>query len=170
MRVAVGMGHERRGMTLLEVLLAMAIALFSLVAISQLFNSATDQAIEIQFKSRATRLAQSKLAEFTTGIYSLSSGGSGTFDEEPEWSWTAEAQAPTDLAVTNASLYLLTVTVSRESPQGHIETKLSQYVIDPKLKGTINPSSASGSSGSSGSGSSGTSPSATTTTPTGASP
>lgn len=128
----------RQGMTLLEVLLALAIFLFSLVAISQLFNLATDQAAQVQLESRATRLAQSKLAEYTAGVISLSTGGnnSGTFEDdmEPDWSWQATVQ-PDGSA---QGLYLVSITVSRDSPsQGHFETSLTQYVLDPTIKGNI---------------------------------
>lgn len=121
-------------MTLLEVLLALAIFLFSLVAISSLFNTATDQAVEIRYRSRATRLAQSKLNEYVAGVRSLQSGGSGNFDEEPEWEWKAEITADS----TAKNLYRVTVTVSRDTTtKGRVETSLSQYVFDPKSKGSI---------------------------------
>jgi len=126
----------RQGMTLLEVLLALAIFLFSLVAISQLFNTATSQANEVMLRSRATRLAQSKMAEFTSGVLRLESGGSGSFEEdsEPDWNWDATSQSDGSAN----GLYLVTITVSRESPSlGHIETSLTQYVLDPRVKGNI---------------------------------
>lgn len=134
---------RRDGMTLLEVLLALAIFLFSLVAISQLFNTATDQASEIQWRSRAARLAQSKLNEYVSGVRSLSATGSGTFDpEEPDWNWTATSLADDS---TNG-LYKVTITVSRDLKGKHIETSLSQYILDPKVKGGFSPPASSGSS------------------------
>ena len=54
--------------TLLEVLGATAIFLMSIVAIGELMSSSTDQALEVQFRSRATRLCQSKLNEFAAGV------------------------------------------------------------------------------------------------------
>lgn len=126
---------QRSGMTLLEVILALAIFLFSLVAISQLFTTATNQAEEIAFQSRATRLAQSKLGEYIAGVLSLSSNPGSTFDEEPEWEWSSDIQADG----TAAELYLVTVHVSRNSNRGRIETSLSQYVFNPRAKGNISP-------------------------------
>jgi len=147
MRLAPRSAVPRRGMTLLEVLLAMAIFLFSLAAISQLFNSASDQATEIQAMSRATRLAQSKMSEFTAGVISLQSAGSGSFDEEPEWDWSADIQSNSSAV----NLYTVTITVSRSSGKGKMETSLTQYILDPKMKGTCAASSSSSSSSSSGS-------------------
>lgn len=152
MRMPILSRPRRRGMTLLEVLMALAIFLFSLLAISQLFNSASDQALGIQAKSRSTRLAQSKMAEFSAGVVSLQTGGSGTFDEEPEWSWNADIQQDG----TAQGLYIVTITVSRGTGKGRNETSLTQYVLDPKTKGTIGTSSSSDSA----------TPAATAATPT----
>jgi prepilin-type N-terminal cleavage/methylation domain-containing protein len=127
-------GPARTGMTLLEVLLALAILLFSIATISQLFNNASDQAVDIQMKSRATRLAQSKLAEFTAGVVSLSTGGSGDFSpQEPDFSWSANASQQGSAQ----NLWALTVTVSSTKPGNSFQTSLTQYILDPKQKGTI---------------------------------
>jgi type II secretory pathway pseudopilin PulG len=131
-------------MTLLEVLLALAIFLFSLVAISSLFNTATSQAVEIQYRSRATRLAQSKLGEYVAGIRSLTSGGSsqGNFDDEPDWAYSVDIQQDG----TAQNLYRVSVKVSRDTPDNrHVETSLTQFVLDPKAKGVISGSSSSSS-------------------------
>src|SRR3954447_23656743 len=118
MRIA-SRSSARGGMTLLEVLLALAIFLFSLIAISALFTTATNQAVEIQYRSRATRLAQSKMAEYVAGVRSLTTAGQGNFDEEPEWAWQADIEQ--DGAAQN--LYRVTITVSRDTPdKQHIET------------------------------------------------
>jgi general secretion pathway protein I len=157
----------RPGMTLLEVILALAIFLFTLAAISQLFSMATDQAADIQFQSRATRLAQSKMSEYVSGVMDFGSNGtsSGTFDpEEPDWNWNADVMP--DGSAQN--LYHVTITVSRDMPlRGKIQTTLTQWVFDPRYKGYIsgqstlssssNSSSSSSSSSSASSSSSGNS-------------
>src|SRR5215218_3607958 len=101
---------RRPGMSLLEVLGATAIFLLSIVAIGELMSVSTDQAVDVQHRSRATRLCQSKLNEFAAGIESVSGATSGTFEEDEAWSWEAE--------VTNdgtaANLYKVQVTVRRD--------------------------------------------------------
>jgi len=137
MRVNYSPGGLRRsarpGMTLLEVLLALAIFLFALVAISQMFNSATDQAVDVQWQSRGTRLAQSKLGEYAGGVLNLTSSSSGSFEEEPDWEWTSDVTSDG----TAVGLYRVTVTVHRETNRGRVETKLSQYILDPRSRGSI---------------------------------
>jgi type II secretion system protein I len=153
---------RRPGMSLLEVLGATAIFLMSIVAIGELMSSSTDQAVEVRYRSRATRLCQSKLNEFASGVEQLSGATSGDFDEEAGWSWKAD--------VTNdgtaANLYKVTVTVTRDSPTGPVEIAMSQYIFDPLQRGQLTATqstpdtSASGSgsgTGSSGSGSGGAS-------------
>ena len=90
-------------MTLLEVVLALVIFLVAILAIGQLFNTATGQAVDIQLQSQATRLAQSKLAEYISGVRSLTTAGSGTFDDEQDpdangkptssWEWQCDVEA-----------------------------------------------------------------------------
>ena len=138
---------RRPGMTLLEVILAMSIFLSSLVALSRLFNLATDNAMSIQGHSRAARLAESKLAEYVSGVYSVDNGGSsGTFDTEPDWQYTVTAQPDG----TAQNLYAVSVTVTK----GNISTTLTQYVFDPNMRGSIQPPQTQSSSSSSGSSSS----------------
>src|SRR3954470_799998 len=100
---------RRPGVSLLEVLGATAIFLTSIVAIGELMSVSTDQALEVQDRSRATRLCQSKLNEFSAGVESVSGATSGTFDEDGAWSWQAEVGNDGSAA----NLYKVKVTVTR---------------------------------------------------------
>ncbi len=122
----------RKGLTLIEVITATAVFALSLVAIQQLFNLSTDQAMEVRERSRAARLAQSKLSEYVAGVRSLQGGGSsGDFEDEGEPAWSYEVSAEADS--TANGLYKVTVTVSKDSTK----VTLSQYVFDPKQRGVI---------------------------------
>jgi hypothetical protein len=94
-------------------------------------NQSSDQAVEVQEKSRGARLAQSKLAEYVAGVRSLTSGGEGDFSDEgePEWSYVATSEADSSAV----GLYKVSITVTK----GDVKTSLSQWVFDPKLKGAI---------------------------------
>src|SRR4051812_25101061 len=99
---------RRPGLSLLEILAATAIFLISIVAIGELMDASTDQALDVQQRSRATRLCQSKLHEFAAGIEQLNGSSSGSFDEDPDFSWSAEIQP--DTSASNLYRVKLTVT------------------------------------------------------------
>jgi general secretion pathway protein I len=151
---------RRGGLTLLEVLIALGIFLMSLVAISTLVTTSADQALEVQQRSRAAQLCQSKLAEVIAGVVPLSGQGDTPFDEDPAWSWALDAEQG-DIA----GLWKVTIHVSRQQPNGsRIECSLDRLLLDPSLRGSTvdastiaaannannSSSSSSGSSGSSG--------------------
>jgi general secretion pathway protein I len=124
---------SRRGLSLLEVLVALAIFLLSFVAIGRLVTLASDHALDIQQQSQATRLAQSKLNEVIAGIESLQ-GGSGSFEEDPGWQWTVEAEQSSDVP----NLWTVTVTVTHPGEEGNdVTATLSQMVMDPSIRGSV---------------------------------
>jgi type II secretion system protein I len=175
MIVACQSRSSRRGLSLLEVLVALAIFLFSIVALHQALNIGTNNAIDMQQHMQAAQLAQSKMAEVYVGAVPMQSQSDTPFDEDPDYNWSLDAQQG-----IAANLWNVTVTVSRSRGDGsRLETKLSQMIIDPSLRGTsydaaatatlLPPSSTgSGSSGSTGTSGSGTTGS-TSTAPTGTS-
>ena len=122
--------HRRAGLSLIEVLLALAIFLMSLVVIARLVDIGTDRELEGRFQTRGARLAQSKMAEIESGAIDLTATG-GTFDgDDSEWSWTAEA---TQQSAPN--LYLVKVTVSRDLKGSTFSVVLAQMIIDPSVMG-----------------------------------
>jgi Tfp pilus assembly protein PilV len=124
---------RRPGISLLEVLGATAIFLMSIVAIGELMSVSTDQAMDVQFRSRATRLCQSKLNEFSAGVEQVNGASSGEFEEEPEWTWQAEVTSES----TAANLYRVKVTVSRQTTRGLVEVSMTQMVFDPQQRGHL---------------------------------
>src|SRR5258708_6585678 len=142
---------RRPGVSLLEVLGATAIFLMSIVAIGELMSVSTDQAIDTRLRSRATRLAQSKLNEFAAGVEQLNGASSGEFDEEPGWSWKADVSNDG----TAANLYKVMITVTHDGPTGPVEVSMTQFVFDPLQRGQVTATPPSTDSSSSGSGSSG---------------
>jgi len=69
----------RRGFSLLEVLLSLAILLLALTAIGQLVDMGSDRELDGRLQTQASRLIQAKLAEFESGAAPLESG-SGSFE------------------------------------------------------------------------------------------
>jgi Tfp pilus assembly protein PilV len=155
---------SRPGLSLMEVLVALTIFLFSLIALSALVSFATDQAIDIQQRNLAGRLCESKLNEVLSGVLQPTSQD-GTFDEEPDYNWSVTADQNSSVS----GLWTVTVTVSRERPDGSkITVELSQMMVDPSIQGSTQDTTAvTGTDSTSGSGS--TNPS-NPTTPTPAAP
>lgn len=124
---------RRRGLSLLEVLVALAIFLFALVGLSQIATISTNRAIELKQRSEASQLAQSKMAEVLGGAVGLTSTSEAPIDEEPDFNWALSVEQH----ATVPGLWVATVTVSHENANGHkIETSLSQLIMDPNNRGT----------------------------------
>jgi prepilin-type N-terminal cleavage/methylation domain-containing protein len=134
--------HRRAGLSLIEVLLALAILLLSLAPIARLVDMGADDVLEAQFQIRASRLAQAKMSEVMSGYTQLSSS-SGSFDTDPDWNWTLTAEQQ---GVPN--LYNVSVVVSRDMKGRQFQYTLSQMVFDPTKMGSASPATLSSSSSS----------------------
>jgi len=154
-------GNGRRGLTLLEVLVALGIFLMAFATISQMITISADRALEVQQLAQASQLCQAKLAEVAAGVVPLSGQTDVPFDEAPKFLWSLDA-AQTQIA----GLWKVTVKVTLERSDGsRTETSLDRMLLDPSLRGNAldaaltaaNSSSSSSSGGSSTSGSSGSS-------------
>jgi Tfp pilus assembly protein PilV len=123
-------GARRRGLSLIEILLALAIFIMSLAAIGLLINMGTDFGNEARLNTTAARLAQSKLAELEAGVLELTEVNGAFEGSDAGWQWTltAEQQGPT--------LYHVTLTVSRDVRGRAFEFSVSQYLLDPAVKGS----------------------------------
>ncbi len=128
----------RRGVSLIEVLLATAIFLISLAALSVLVRSAADSAADATRSNQCSRLARSKMAELEAGVgeVSLTGGGGGTFDEAPGYQWEV---TPVPVAVGSGVAYDVTVRVWIETPLKTTEVSLSQIILDPTLMNNAAP-------------------------------
>ncbi len=123
----------RKGMTLIEVLVAMAVFLLALAGIAQLIDFGTNNSVEAARTTTGTRLCQSKMAEVEAGVVSMTEGSQGTFDEEPLWQWSVEIGA--ELAP-----YTYEVTVKTWIEQGRpVEVSLTQIIYDPQYMGNAAP-------------------------------
>jgi len=158
------------GLSLLEVMLAIAILGGSLVVIGELMRIGSRSAMTAREMSTAQMYCESKLAEIVAGIAPPESMGPAAFDTDPEWQYTIEANPS-----THDGMLAIQVTVTQDRPARSrpISFTLSRWMLDPKRTPATNPnpapttssspssssnssnSATSGSSGSSGSTSSG---------------
>jgi type II secretory pathway pseudopilin PulG len=137
----------RRALTLLEVVISLAIFLFSLAAISQLIRFASELAVDAQQRSYALFLCEEKLAEAASGVLPVDASSTetafepalgvpeGSVDERTYYQWFMDSEAG-----EVPGLYNVTVTVTRVRGNGSkLEVQLNQMIFDPSLRGTSVP-------------------------------
>jgi hypothetical protein len=118
---------------LLEVIVAMAIFLMSIVVLGQLVTMGGERALDIDQQGEAGLLAQSKMSEVIWGAVPLQSTSDQAFDEAPDYKWSMTA----DQNTTVANLWNVTVTVTRDRSDGtKVESVLSQMILDPSQRGS----------------------------------
>jgi type II secretion system protein I len=131
MRIASPSG-SRAGLSLLEVLVALAIFLSSLAGLFYLVTLSGKLAQAGQMRTRALQIAQSKLAQVTWGAIALSSQADQPCDEDPEYHWSIDAEQG-----STQGLWNVTVKVTRPNMKPIIEVSLNQMILDPANRGTI---------------------------------
>jgi type II secretion system protein I len=122
----------RAGLTLLEVLVAMAIFLVALAGISQLVQLGADRAVETHYHAEALQKAQSKLNDVIAGSEPLSAQTDVPFetDRTGEWRFTIE---PTQDDSTS-KVWRVKVTCYRPFKDGKVTVTLEQMVLDPAVR------------------------------------
>lgn len=121
----------RRGLTLLEVVIALAIFLIALVPIWHLVSMGGERALDVQQQAQASMFCQGKLEGVKVGADPLN--GAGTVDiGNLTWNYTIES-SPADVD----NLHLVKVSVKYDRVDGKtIEAFLTQMVLDPALRGS----------------------------------
>jgi prepilin-type N-terminal cleavage/methylation domain-containing protein len=123
---------NRRGFSLLEVLLAIAILGCSLLVVSQFLQMGARSAIESRELTTAQLMCESKMAEFTSGV-AIPEAGEFPYSELPDeidWYYNVEL-----LPTSQTSLLELRLTVLKQRPQGlkPIQFTLVRWIQDPSL-------------------------------------
>jgi type II secretion system protein I len=122
-------GADERGMTLLEVVLAMAIFVGSLAVMSQLVWNGSRAAVQSQLQTQALVRCEAKLAEIVVGASPLQAG-SGTYTDNTNWSFsvTTESTQYPELMVVE-----VTVMHTGGSSLGNVTQTLRRWMRDPAL-------------------------------------
>jgi len=124
--------QPRTGVTLLEVIFAMAIFLMAMVAIWQLMLLGSDRAMEVRLQARTSARCQGKLAEVIVSNTPISSAGSySAFDDAD-----ADLQWKLEVSDEIAGLKMVRVWVKGDLQGRSVETMLSQMVLDPATRGS----------------------------------
>jgi len=133
--------RRRQGFTLIEVLVALVVAVAAMTLLAQGFSTGARASTAAQYATRAAILGQRVITDFETGALELDGNQSGSFDDEQDFSYETTSEA-TDLT----GLSKLTVTVKwKERNQDR------EYVLVRLMRsgsGTTSTGSSSSSSGS----------------------
>lgn len=125
---------RRRGLTLLEVVTALAIFLIGVTALYQLIQDSSYRALQVDWKAQASLRCQSKLAEVLIGAVDLQTTDYQAFGEDADnapWMWRVSATEET------GGLYRVTVEVKRELSNGELVTAdLVQFIVPPTMRGS----------------------------------
>jgi prepilin-type N-terminal cleavage/methylation domain-containing protein len=135
--------RRRSGLSLLEVLIALAIFLLSVVVISQMVSSAAQRGLRSKRMTQAAILCQAKMDEIVAGTQPLQSAGSRPLEgAEAGWAYTVVVEPQSWSAVSSggqvgaSGLNTVHVTVVWTGTQmgGPVEFQLSRLVMDPQLR------------------------------------
>jgi general secretion pathway protein I len=121
----------RQGLTLLEVVIALAIFLIALVPIWRLVSMGGELALDVQQQAQASMLCQGKLDGVKVGAEPRNGAGSVDIGNV-SWNYTIES-TPADVD----NLYQVKVTVKCDRKDGKtMEATLTQMVFDPAFRGS----------------------------------
>lgn len=124
--------RPRRGLSLIEVLLALTIMIIAMAALGRLTDVGTERAADARAYTRGARLVQNKMAEVEAGIVGLEGEVTGTFDgDDGGWEFTVTPE-PTG----PPNLYNVTVRAKYIRAGKPLEVVLTQLVFDPAMTGS----------------------------------
>src|ERR1700730_8598676 len=124
--------NSRPGLTLLEVVIALAIFLIALVPIWRLVSLGGEQALDVAHQAQASMLCQAKLDSVKVGAEPLNTSGTVDIGRDLPWNYTIESN-PSEVE----NLHLVKVTVKVDRADGKtIEANLIQMVLDPAFRGS----------------------------------
>jgi general secretion pathway protein I len=119
---------NRRGVSLLEIVLAMSIFTGAVVALNQISNNGARSAVECRLLTKAILRCESKMAEVVAAVEPLQEISETAFDDDPDWTWsliTGTSPHPDVLAAT------ITVRYNGPSEMSTTSYTLTRLIRDP---------------------------------------
>ena len=122
--------RARRGLTLLEVLLSLALFLGAMAVLSQLWYGGVRASVQSQLRTQAVLRCESKLNEVVAGAVPLQPVSDTPFNDDAGWTWNMQV-----LPGPHADVWLVIVNVAHPgqgglSSSGH---QLSRLIRDPQV-------------------------------------
>jgi len=122
--------QPRRGISLFEVVLALAIFIGALTAIAQVLRTGSRAAIRAQLESEAILLCERRMNEVVSGVLPLESVSQAPFDEKANWTWSLNLA---DSGVVNLLKLELTVEHAGDNGTNKIAYHLTRLLRDPQV-------------------------------------
>lgn len=123
-------GVRPNGMTLLEVVIALALFFAAMSAISEILRMGSESAIKAQLRAEASLLGESKLNELVAGILPLQAATQQAFEGSPQWTWTLTVEDDLDVTIKRLQLTVNHLTAAGQSDH---EVKFARLLRDPSL-------------------------------------
>ncbi len=121
------LSRNRRGLSLLEVILAIAILGGSMAVIFELVRIGVISAIETRVRSEANILCDAKMAEVSAGVIELKPIAATIIAESPTWMYSVDVrESPGQLG-----LLVVTVTVEQAQVANPISMSIVRFMPDP---------------------------------------
>lgn len=142
----------RRGLSLMEVILAIAILGMSMAIIGELVRIGVRSARDARDLATAQFLCESRMSEIAAGIFPSESMQLTPFEDNPDWLFSVESEPSQKDGLLSVRI---TVTADQPKQPYPVTFTLSRWMVDPAGEYSINSqeSSTSGASSSRSSGS-----------------
>jgi len=125
-------GADRRGLSLLEVLISVAIFLGSMTVIMFALNSGQRSEISARLQSEAVLRCEAVMGEIVSGVQEATASEDNSFedDETGNWKWNAQV-----MSTGGNGLMQITVIVEHRPDDGEPNAAFSlvRYMRDPQL-------------------------------------
>ncbi len=118
----------RRGFSLLEVLLSLAIFLTAFVALSQLSTNGMRAAVDARLQTKAIMRCESKLAEIVAAVEPLEDVADQPFEDDDSWTWSMQTAVGPHADLQNVTI---TVTYEGANQQDSTSFSMSRLIRDP---------------------------------------
>ena len=122
--------NARRGLTLLEIILALTIFFGAMAALSQLAWSGSRAAIQARLKTQAIVRCEAKLAEVLAGIEALGPKSNVAFPDDSKWTYSVSIG---DSPFPDLLQVQVTVGHTGNNSLANVQFSLNRWMRDPSI-------------------------------------
>jgi prepilin-type N-terminal cleavage/methylation domain-containing protein len=127
--------RQRRGLSLLEVIISIAILGGALVAIGELIRIGARNAANARDMTTAQLLCETRLSEMAAGVLDPLAGGSEMLDESGEWLCSVTSEPIDDSGLISISVF---VTQNPDQFARPVSFSLTRWIVDPEVEAAAN--------------------------------